>query len=82
MPILALEAVNTIWKQKKIQLQNVTPSGDRAQASHNIWFQVQHSPFWANLAFACNTETLGSLYSHVLLILIKLKKLSGAWTEV
>ena len=27
-------------------------------------------PFWANLAFACKTETLGSLYSHALLILL------------
>ena len=35
----------------------------------NLWFQVQHYPFWANLAFACKTETLGSLYSHALLIL-------------
>ena len=32
------------------------------------WFQVQHSPLWANWAFACKTETLGSLYSHTLLI--------------
>ena len=34
----------------------------------NLWFQVQHSPFWANWAFACKTETLGSLYSRALLI--------------
>ena len=27
--------------------------------------------FWTNLAFACKTETLGSLYSHALLILCK-----------
>ena len=37
----------------------------------SLWFQVQHSPFWANLTFACKTETLGSLYSHALLILTK-----------
>ena len=37
----------------------------------NLWFQVQHSSFWANLAFACKTKTLGSLYSHALLILLK-----------
>ena len=22
-----------------------------------LWFQVQHYPFWANWAFACKTET-------------------------
>ena len=33
-------------------------------------FQVQHYPFWA---FACKTETLGSLYSHALLILAESK---------
>ena len=26
----------------------------------NVWFQVQPYPFWANWAFACKTETLGS----------------------
>ena len=39
----------------------------------NLWFKVQHSPFYTNLAFACKTETLGSLYSHALLILTKSK---------
>ena len=39
----------------------------------NLCFQVQHSPFWINLAFACKTETLGSPYSHALLILTKSK---------
>ena len=34
----------------------------------NLWSQVQHSPFWANWAFACRNETLGSLYHHALLI--------------
>ena len=33
----------------------------------NLRFQVQHSPFWTNLAFACKTETLGSLCSHALM---------------
>ena len=37
----------------------------------NLWFQVQTSPFYTNWAFACKTETLGSLYSHVVLILTK-----------
>ena len=34
----------------------------------NLWIKLQHSPFWANWAFPCKTETLGSLYSHALLI--------------
>ena len=41
------------------------PSGNRTRA---LWFQVQHYPFYTNLTFACKTETLGSLYSHALLI--------------
>ena len=51
----------TACKQKKIQWQNFTPM---AQA---LWFQVQHYPFWTNLAFACKTETLSSLYSYAIL---------------
>ena len=43
--------VFTAWKQK-IQWQNVIPSGNRTQASHNLWFQVQHSPFYINLTCA------------------------------
>ena len=35
------------------------------------WFQVQHSPFWTKLTFACKTETLGSLYNYALLIIAK-----------
>ena len=46
-------------------------SRDRTKFSHNLWFQVQHNPFWTNLAFTCKTETLGSLYSNALLIPIK-----------
>ena len=53
-------------KTKRIQYQNVTPSGNRTTG---LGFQVQHAPFYTNLTFACNTETLGSLYSHALLIL-------------
>ena len=34
----------------------------------DLWLQVQHFTFWTNLSFACKTETLGSLYSHALLI--------------
>ena len=51
---------------KKIQQQNVTPSGNRTTG---LGFEVQHAPFYTNLTFACNTETLGTLYSHALLIL-------------
>ena len=40
----------------------------------NLRIQVQHSPFWTYLAFACKTETLGSLYDHALLILTKSSK--------
>ena len=36
--------------------------------------QFQHSPFYTNLTFACKTETLGSLYSHALLIPLKSSK--------
>ena len=35
---------------------------------------LQHYPFWTNLVFACKTETLGSLYSHVLIIIAKSSK--------
>ena len=40
--------------------------------------------FYTNLTFACKTETLGSLYSHALLIIakssqfLKVQKSSGA----
>ena len=49
-------------KPKKIQWQNVTTSEDWTQASSplfllHLWFKVQHSPLWANLACA----TWGSL---------------------
>ena len=33
----------------------------------NLWFLVQHSPFWTYFAFACKTETLGSLCSYALM---------------
>ena len=58
----------------KIQWQNVSPSGDRTRASHSLWFQVQHYPFYTYLTFACKTETLGSLHSHALLIPLKSSK--------
>ena len=40
----------------------------------DLWSQVQHAPLYTNLAFACKTETLRSLYSHALLILTKSSK--------
>ena len=42
--------------------------------SLDLWFQVQHAPLYNNLAFACKTETLSSLYIHALLILTKSSK--------
>ena len=67
---------------KKNQLQNSTLVSIEPL---DLWFQVQHAPLYTNLAFACKTETLSSLYSHALLILTKSSKVqtsSGAWTEV
>ena len=49
------------------------PSGNRTQASHEPLIPSP-TPFWTNWAFACKTETLGSLYGHGLLILIKSSK--------
>ena len=40
----------------------------------NLRFQVQHASLYTNLAIACKTETLSSLYSHALLILTKPSK--------
>ena len=60
-----------LHENKQFQWQNVTPSEDLG-----LWlisdFKVQRSPFWAKLAFAC--KSLGSLYSHTLLILTKSSK--------
>ena len=41
-----------MWKQKS-PVENVTHSGNRTQASHNLWFQVEHSPFYTKLS--CTT---------------------------
>ena len=46
----------------------VSPVKIESRPLINLSFQVQHSPFWAKLAFACKTETLGFLSSHALLI--------------
>ena len=70
MSILASEALLC----EKIQWQNVTANGNRTRASHSLWFQVQHYLLHTNLTFACKSETLGSLYSHALLIPLKSSK--------
>ena len=81
MPILASEAL--FRENKKNQLQNASLVSIEPL---DLWSQVQHAPLYTNLAFACKTETLSSLYSQALLILTKSSrsksKLSGAWTEV
>ena len=69
MPILASEAL--FRKNKKIQLEIVTLVSIEPL---DLWFQVQRAPLYTNLAFVCKTETLGSLYSHALLILTKSSK--------
>ena len=38
----------TVWKQK-IPVKNVSPVRIEPRPLINFWFQVQHSPFWANL---------------------------------
>ena len=69
MPILALE--DLFRENKKNHLQNTTLVSTEPL---DLWFQVQHAPLYTNLAFACKTETLSSLYSHALLILTKSSK--------
>ena len=69
MPVLASEAL--FRENKKFQLQNATLVSIEPL---DLWFQVQHAPLYTNLASACKTETLGSLYSHALLILTKSSK--------
>ena len=69
MPILASEAL--FHENKKFQLQNATLVSIEPL---DLLFQVQHAPLYTNLAFACKTEILSSLYSHALLILTKSSK--------
>ena len=82
MPILASDIL--LHENKKNPVKNE----NRNWFFHNLWFQVQHYPFWTKLIFACRTETLGSLYSHAVLIMAKssqflqLQKSSDAWAEV
>ena len=58
-------------ENKKFQLHNATLVSFEPL---DLWFQVQHAPLYTNLAFACKTETLSSLYSHALLILTESSK--------
>ena len=69
MPILASETL--FHENKKNQLQNATLVSIEPL---DLWSQVQHAPLYTNLALACKTETLSSLYSHALLILTKSSK--------
>ena len=64
------------------------PVGIEPWSLMNLWFQVQYYPVWTKLTFACKIETSGSLYSHVLLIVVKsfqfleVQKSSGAWADL
>ena len=73
MPLSASEAY---VKTKKIQWKNVTVS--IKPGTSEVW----HSHFWANLAFACRTETSVSLYSHVPLIPTKSSKFKDQVVQV
>ena len=52
--------------------KKVTSSGARPDARDYYWLKSP-MPNLAKLAFACNSETFRSLYSHALLILTKSK---------
>ena len=52
MPILASEAL--FRENEKVQLQNATLVSIEPL---DLWFQVQHAPFYTNLSLACKTET-------------------------
>ena len=66
MQILASMAL--LLGNKKFQLQNVLNPWTSDSKSNTL-----HQN-WTNLAFACKTGTLGSLYSHALLIQTKSSK--------
>ena len=61
MPILASEAL--FREKKNNSVKNATLV---CIESLDLWFQVQHAPLYTNLAFACKTETLSSLYIFML----------------
>ena len=65
---MAIVAFSSLLREnQKVEYQNVTPSGNRAQV---LKFQVQHAPE----GIACKAKTLGSLYSRALLILTESSK--------
>ena len=59
--MMASEAL--LHENKIFQQQDLTPVSNEPL---DLSFQVQHSPFWTNLAFAYKTETLGSFYIFML----------------
>ena len=71
MALLTLEA---LLREEKSSVKLLPAVGIEPRASHSLWFQVQHYPFYINLTLACKTVTLGSVYSHDLLILLKSSK--------
>ena len=62
-----------MWKQNIPITKCYPPVSIEPRPLMNLWFQVRHSPFYTNWAFACKTETLVSLYNHALLILTKFR---------
>ena len=74
MPILASEAL--LCENKK------NPVTKRDDWSWYHWLQVKHFPVWTNLAFDCKIETLGSSYSHGLLIPTKSSKFKNQVDEL
>ena len=50
-------------------------------ASEALLHEVRHAPFYTNLTFACNTETLRSLYSHeqIFVEFDELDRITQAW---
>ena len=60
----------TMWKQN-IPVKMLPTVSIEPRPLMNLWFQVQHYPFYTKWAFDCKTETLGSLYSHALLNIAK-----------
>ena len=76
MPILASE-------NKKNPVKNVAPSRNRTQASHNLWFQIQHYPYYTILTCA-TWEIFKLLFMHHLMYeprrtLDDLVRINRAW---
>ena len=69
MPVVVF--LSLLRENKKKSSKKMLPPVGIEPGPLIAWFQVQHYPFYTNLTFACKTETLGSLYSHALLIPLK-----------